>query len=140
ERLMKGVEESKKASARLDAFQKEKQAELDTKQSELKRMEVKLGARAEGRAEYEKARIELAARYSAYQKALKDKEQSEEERVRGAARALVQEAMAAARGAIFIDGPAADSPLSPKCEVSAWFVDLARKSTRPEDLVRACPA
>jgi Skp family chaperone for outer membrane proteins len=144
ERLMGAVDESKKASGRLDAYQKEKQSELDTKQNELKKMEVKLGARGSGRAEYERARIELAARYSAYQQALKEKERAEEKKVRDAAMALIMEAAAASPGALFVDGSLKtvdrSQPLTPSCDVNAWFIDFAHKTTRADDLLHACPA
>jgi Skp family chaperone for outer membrane proteins len=148
--LMKNLEETKKAGARLDAFQKEKQVELDAKQTELKRLQARVGSRPEGRAEYERARIELAARYSAYQKALKDKERAEETKLRGAARALVAEVASGVPGAIFIDAGSLDDAtdpkrseaeisLSPKCDLSTWFIDVAKKAAKPAALADACP-
>jgi hypothetical protein len=60
----------------------------------------------------------------------------------------VLEAARAAPGAIFIDAAFHDDDddddddkgaLEPRCDLSAWFVDLARKATRASDIVRACP-
>jgi Skp family chaperone for outer membrane proteins len=141
EKVMKGLDESKRAAERLDAFQRQRQADLEAHQQELRRLEIRSqGQGPSGRRDYERARLDLAARFTTFQKELADREQAEEKKVRGAANAFVASLAANLHGAMFIDGGAAGEEgdqeivhLEPHCSMTAPLKEAV-------DLLRACPS
>jgi Skp family chaperone for outer membrane proteins len=148
-RLMKGVDDGKQASERLDAFQKQRQADLETHQADLRRLELAVrseGATARVRGDYERARIDLAERYSAFQKELADRERVEERKVREAAIKFVDGFAVQLPGALFIDGgdttesEAKEWRIEPNCEVTTLLIDAAHGRAGASDLLRACQA
>lgn len=149
--LLKGLAADSKSTARLDSFQRSKQSELDAMQARLRQKEARLSASSTPaeRAELERARLDLAARYDGWQKEMKGREQREEQRLEEEAEAFIRRTAERAPGALFVDasGLALDAPelagLEPSCDATRALVDLARTRATlddPRSLCRDRPA
>lgn len=151
-KLMQALAEAKQASARLDAFHQAKQAELDAAQRRLASMR-------EGSPEYEKARLELAARFASDQREMKAREAVEARKMREKAVGVVTDLASTLPGTLFLDtgaraagakeagaeasgvkdDPRGRDALEPRCDLSGWIVDLQKGAAKREDLAGLCP-
>lgn len=107
DRVMASLPESKAASARLDAFTKEKQLELDERQ------------RRGGSSD--EHRFELAERYEAYRRALKEREAREQANMRTKALQHIQARSEGFDQALFLERIAEVPMLDRACDVTRFF-------------------
>jgi Skp family chaperone for outer membrane proteins len=126
DKVMRSLEESKRATARLDSFQRERQAELDQRSRQIE---------AQGGVDVEARRLELADRYAAYRKELAEREAKELAAMRALAIARIQEKKAAYPGAVFVERVEEVTPIAGSCDVSRFFA-----GDDPAGLGSACAA
>jgi Skp family chaperone for outer membrane proteins len=125
DRVMASLPESKAVSARLDSFQREKQTELDQRQR----------AFDPDAKDADERRFELAARYEAYRRELKAREEQELQMMRGMAIAHVQKRAEGFEQALFLERIAEVPLLDRACDVTRFFSGEDRAP-----LGSACPA
>lgn len=140
--LSGAVEAGRQAVARVETFQRTKQAELDERQRAL-------GATAGG-PEHARARLDLADRFLAYAEELAALTTREEERVAEAVRAALRPIAAELPGVVLVEHlEGAPQPAIASCEVTRWLFERLREGGLDRVEVRrglaasaevACPA
>lgn len=126
DRVMRSLPEAKRATARLDAFQRERQTELDQRARQIE---------TAGGADVEARRLELADRYAAYRKDLKEREDKESAAMRVLALKKVAAQKDSYPGAVWLEKLAEVEPLANSCDVTRFFA-----GDDPKGLALACPS
>lgn len=126
DRVMRALPEAKRATARLDAFQRERQTELDQRSRQIE---------TAGGADVEARRLELADRYAAYRRELKEREEKESAAMRALALKKVSAQKDRYPGAVWLEKIAEVEPIARSCDVTRFFA-----GDDPRGLALACPA